>query len=301
MNYYNKIKEIIINNNITKNVNNYFNNRTELESYYNVGKIIIEAQGGESKAKYGNKLIKEYSMKLTKELGKGYSETTLKSMRKYYLYQKSQQVVDFLPWGYYTILLSLKDYNELNYYKNICLSKKISRSELKLRIKTNEYGRLPMKTKEKIIKGERLEFIENIPNPIFISTFNNELNNIKEKTLKQIIIRNLDSFLKQLGNSFTYVGNEYQIKIDNRYYYIDMLLFNVEFNCYVAIELKITELKKEHVGQIRFYMNYIDNCIKRDNHNKTIGLIICKKNNELVLEYSSDSRIYSREFALVKI
>ncbi len=113
------------------------------------------------------------------------------------------------------------------------------------------------------------------------------------------MLNNLDEFLKELGYGFTYVGNEYKIKIGNRYNYIDLLLFNIEFNCYVVIELKVVELKKEHIGQIEFYMNYINHNLKKISQEKTIGIIICKKNNEYVIEYCSDSRIMSREYRLV--
>jgi len=107
------------------------------------------------------------------------------------------------------------------------------------------------------------------------------------------------TFLKELGNGFCFIGSEYKIKIGDRYNYIDLLLFNYEFNCFVVVELKVTELKKEHIGQIEFYMNYIDKNLKNINQNKTIGIIICKKENKYVIEYCSDDRIISREYELV--
>ena len=102
-----------------------------------------------------------------------------------------------------------------------------------------------------------------------------------------------------MGNGFTYAGNEYKIKIDGKYNYIDLLLYNIEFNCYVVVELKVTELKKEHIGQIQIYMNYIDKNIKKINQDSTIGIIICKKDNKYVIEYCSDERIIAREYELV--
>ena len=105
--------------------------------------------------------------------------------------------------------------------------------------------------------------------------------------------------MNELGNSFCFVGSEYKIKIGNRYNYIDLLLFNIEYNCYVVIELKVTELKKEHVGQIQVYMNYIDNNLKKLSQDSTIGIIICKKENNYIIEYCSDDRIIAREYALV--
>ena len=102
-----------------------------------------------------------------------------------------------------------------------------------------------------------------------------------------------------MGSSYTYVGNEYPIKLGDRYNYIDLLLFNIEYNCYVVVELKVTELKKAHIGQIEVYMNYIDNNLKRINHNKTIGIIIVRENNEYIIKYSSDERIIAREYMVI--
>ena len=105
--------------------------------------------------------------------------------------------------------------------------------------------------------------------------------------------------MKELGEGFSFIGNEYKIKIGDRNNYIDLLFFNIEYNCYVVVELKITELKKEHIGQVNLYMNYIDENIKKGNQNKTIGIIICKKNNQFIIEYCSDDRIITREYELI--
>ena len=123
-----------------------------------------------------------------------------------------------------------------------------------------------------------------MPNPITIKSDTLE-KNLREYSLKQLILNNLDDFLNQLGRGFSYIGNEYKIKLGTVYNYIDLLLFNIEFNCYVVVELKITELKKEHIGQIEVYMNYIDNNLRSINQDKTIGIIICKRNNKYVIEY----------------
>ena len=105
--------------------------------------------------------------------------------------------------------------------------------------------------------------------------------------------------MNELGNSFSFIGSEYKIRIDNTFNYIDLLLFNIEYNCYVVVELKVTELKKEHIGQIQVYMNYIDENIRKINQDKTIGIIICKQDNAYVIKYCSDDRIIAREYELV--
>lgn len=137
-----------------------------------------------------------------------------------------------------------------------------------------------------------------VKNPILIKN-NFNYKEISEKVLKKLILENIESFMNELGNSFCFVGSEYKIKIGNRYNYIDLLLFNIEYNCYVVIELKVTELKKEHVGQIQVYMNYIDNNLKKLSQDSTIGIIICKKDNNYIIEYCSDDRIIAREYSLV--
>ena len=137
-----------------------------------------------------------------------------------------------------------------------------------------------------------------VKNPIMIkNTKNYEI--ISEKILKQIILEDIESFMKELGNSFCFVGSEYKIKIGNTYNYIDLLLFNYEYNSFVVVELKVTELKKEHIGQIQVYMNYIDSNLKKIYQDKTIGIIICRENNQYVIKYSSDDRILSRTYELI--
>ena len=140
-------------------------------------------------------------------------------------------------------------------------------------------------------------FLRKIKNPILIKS-KNKLTSITEKDLQNIILEDIPSFLKELGNNFSFIENEYKIKIGNRYNYIDLLLYNIEYNCYVVIELKVTELKKEYIGQIEVYMNYIDNNLKKITQDKTIGIIICKKDNHFIMEYCSDKRILSREYQL---
>ncbi len=221
-------------------------------------------------------------------------------MRKFYEIfsnEKLNTLCSILTWSHYRELLSLKNIVEINYYIKICCQRNLGVRELKQIIKSNEYERLGEKTKNKLITNEELKLPDLVPNPILIKTENNQ-ENLSEYALKQEILNNLDNFLKQLGNGFSYIGNEYKIKIGNNYNYIDLLLFNTEYNCYVVIELKVIELKKEHIGQIEVYMNYVDKVIKKPHHDKTIGIIISKKNNQFIIEYCSDERIFAREFKI---
>ena len=294
INYYNEIKTELINNDINRKVKNYSINRSDLNTYYNVGKLLSEAG-----KHYGEGIIKEYSIKLTKELGKGYTETNLKYFRQFYVFSKSHTVCDDLSWSLYRTLLSISNKNEIEYYILICKQQNLSVRELRNRIKNKEYERLPESTKNKLIKQEKIGIEDNIKNPIIINNKNN-YESINEKILQKLILEDITSFMKELGEGYSFIDNEYKIKIGNRYNYIDLLLFNIKFNCYVVVELKVTDLKKEHIGQIEVYMNYIDNNLKGINNDKTIGIIICREDNKFIMKYCSDKRILSREYKLIK-
>jgi len=300
MNYYNKIKEQLINNEVYKKVKDYSKNKNELETYYNVGKLIIEAQGGETRAKYGDSLIKEYSKKLIYEVGKKYNERTLRRIRQFYLFienQKWSAMPTKLTWSHYTELFVLNNASEINYYIDISIDQNLTYRELHEKIKNKEYERLPKDTENKLKLKEEIKINDFIKNPILIKNSYN-YTKITEKILKQLILEDLPNFLSELGEVFCFIKDEYKIKIGDRYNYIDLLLYNIKYNCYVVVELKVTELKKEYIGQIGTYMNYIDKNIKGINHDKTIGIIICKKGNDFVMEYCSDDRIFETNFVL---
>ena len=299
-NYYNEIKNELINNEVYKRVKDYSKNKNELSTYYNVGKLLIEAQGGEDRAKYGNALIKEYSERLTKEIGRGYTFSALSRMRQFYLLsEKIATLSQQLTWSHYCELLVFDNADEINYYIKQTEIYNLSVRELREKIKSKEYQRLDDKTKLKLINKEETVVSDFIKNPIVIrNKYNIDKESITEKILQRLILEDIPSFLKELGEGFTFVKNEYKIKIGNTYNYIDILLFNYIYNCFVVIELKVTELKKEHIGQIQIYMNYVDKNIKTINQDKTIGVIICKKDNGYYIEYSSDNRIFSKNYIL---
>ena len=300
MNYYNEIKNELVNNEVYKRVKDYSKNKNELSTYYNVGKLLIEAQGGEERAKYGDGLIKEYSKKLSEELGGKYNITTLKRMRQFYLIiEKGATLWHQLTWSHYRELLTFDNVDEINYYIKQTGDYNLSVRELKEKIKSKEYQRLDNNTKLKLINKEETVVSDFIKNPIVIrNKYNIDKKSVTEKILQRLILEDIPSFLKELGDGFTFVENEYKIKIGNTFNYIDLLLYNIKFNCYVVIELKVTELKKEHIGQIQIYMNYVDKNIKTINQDKTIGVIICKKDNGYYIEYSSDNRIFSKNYIL---
>ena len=296
MNYYNEIKNELINNEINRKVKTYSINKSDLNTYYIVGILLSEAG-----KHYGEGIIKEYSKKLKIELGKSYSIRLLYKMQKYYNFFSQinlPTVSANLSWSHYDEILRFNDVNKIIYYINMSEQQNLSVRQLRQKIKNNEYERLPIETKNKLIDKEEPKINDLVKNLIMIKNSNNyEI--VSEKVLQRLILEDIPVFLEQLGEGFCFIKNEYKIKLGNRYNYIDLLLFNIKYNCYVVVELKVTELKKEHIGQIQVYMNYIDQNIKGFNKNKTIGLIICGLDNKYIIRYCSDDRIISRQYIFI--
>ena len=294
INYYNQIKNTLIKNEIYKKVKDYSKNRSDLNTYYEVGRLLIEAQGGEKRAKYGNKLIKEYSKRLSKDLNMGYSERNLRNMRTFYLiFQKWQTVSAKLSWSHYVEIIKLNNAQEIKYYTYISETQNLSVRELRERIKSKENERIGYKEELKELKVNTL-----IKNQIIINT-NNKINNeISEYAPHEFILDDMDNFLKELGNGFMYAGHEVKIKIGDNYHYIDFLLFNYKFNCFIIVEITVTKMKAEYIRQVKKYMNYVDKNIKESFNENSVGIIICKKEDKYVLEYCSDSRIFTTTYKL---
>ncbi len=301
MNYYNEIKNILVDNAIGRKIREYKSNQKDLESYYNVGKLLVEAQGGEERAKYGNGLIKEYSKRLTSELGKGYSIQNLKNMRRFYLVVEKRQslIVQFkslnISWTFIIKLLKLNDVNELLYYINCINKMNLTTRELDSKLKSKEYERLDSKIKEKLVKQEEVSARDKIPDPIVLEGLEYK-KRLTEKMVQKWIDENPTSFCKSLGEGYSYIESQYKIKIGSNYNYIDILLFNYISNSFVVVEIKVTELKKEHIGQIETYMNYVGVNLKKDFHNKTTGILLVRENNKWLIKYINNDVILVRNY-----
>ena len=296
MNYYDEIKEKLVDNEIYSKVKDYSKERHKVITYFEIGKLLNDAGG-----KYGDNIIDEYSKKLVVEVGKKYNRRTLFRMKQFHSMfsdEKVSQLATQLSWSHYVELLPLKNIDEIRYYINICRKQNIGRDLLREKIRNNEYNRLPIETKNKLILDDKIEAKDLVPNPILIRNKNN-IEIFNEKALHNLILEDIESFMRELGNSFSFIGSEYKIKIGDRNHYIDLLLFNIKFNCYVVIELKVTQFKVEYISQVQKYMNYIDKNIKEISNNNTMGILICKRENKFVIEYCSDERIAIREYQLV--
>ena len=296
MNYYEEIKNKIIDNEIYCKVKDYSKERNTVNTYFEIGRLLTEAGG-----KYGDNIIDEYSKRLVVEVGKKYNRRTLFRMKQFYKVFNNEKVSTMLTqltWSHYLLLLPLNNYDEIIYYINISKQHNLTQRQLEEKIKSKEYERLSESAKSKLIANEQPLLPDLVKNPILIKN-TNKYTEISEKILQQIILEDINNFMRELGSGFSFISNEYPIKLGDRYNYIDLLLYNYKYKCFVVIELKTTKLKKEHTGQIQNYMNYIDKNIKEISDSKTVGIIICKKNDYFVIDYCSDKRIISREFELV--
>ena len=295
MDYYKEIKNKIIDNETYERVKDYSKERHRVITYYEIGKLLNEAG-----KKYGVNIIKQYSEKLVIEVGTKYNERTLRRMKQLYLFFKKQKWSPLgtkLSISHLRVLFTLKDNNEINYYVKQIINKNMSKRELEYIVKSKEYERLPAETKNKIIKEEKLEVKDLVPNPILIKNKNN-IGIVTEKVLHNLILEDIPSFMKELGNGYSFIDDEYKIKIGDTYHKIDLLLFNIKYNAYVVVELKVNEFKVEYISQVQKYMNYIDKNIKEISNNSTIGILICKRENKYVIEYCSDERIVIRKYVL---
>ena len=295
INYYNEIKNKLIDNEVYKRVKDYSKERNTVITYFEIGRLLAIAGG-----KYGDNVIDEYSKKLTKEVGKKYNRRTLFRMKQFYNVFSNEKVSTMwtqLTWSHLRLLFNL-EIDSINYYIQVIISKKLSVRELEFKIKSNEYERLPMETKNKMKNEDRLKIKDLVPNPILIKNKNN-IEVVTERILHNLILENIESFMKELDNAFSFIGSEYKIKIGDSYHKIDLLLFNIKYNSYVVVELKVTEFKVEYISQVQKYMNYIDKNVKEVSNNSTIGILICKKENRFVIEYCSLDSIVVREYEFI--
>ena len=235
--YYQEIEHLIKRNEINKRARKIEEENDTVTTYWNVGKLIVEAQGGSKRAKYGNKLIKKWSVKLTELYGKGYDYTNLSRFRKFYLSFPILGPVAQVSWTNIIKLIPIKDEAKRNYYINLCIKNNLSKRELIKEIKSNSYERLIDKPEKiDIIIPNKPTITTDMKNPIIIP-IDNEIKN--EHDLELSILANLDFFFKQLGEGFLYAGHQYKINDGKNNYYIDILLFNYKLNSFVVVELKL--------------------------------------------------------------
>ena len=309
-NIYQEIKELLYS---AKNRVYQTINTTMTETYYQIGKRIVEEeQGGETRAEYGSALLKNLSSELIKEFGKGYSEQNLKNMRQFYLiYQKRQTVSsEFkLSWSHYIFLTRIENINERNFYEIESIENSWSLRELKRQFDSGLFERLKLssdkqKLKELSLNGQVIQTAQDLIKDPYILEFVGlpELSSYSENELEQKLIDKLEHFLLELGKGFTFVARQKRITINEKHFKVDLVFYNRLLKSFVVIDLKIGELKHQDIGQMMMYVNYFDRFEKTDDENSTIGIILCKDKSKALVELTlpkDNNQIYASKYLTI--
>jgi predicted nuclease of restriction endonuclease-like (RecB) superfamily len=309
-NLYNQISELlsIAKKNVLQSVNS-----TMTRTYFEIGKLIVEEeQNGKQRAEYGKQLIIDLSKELTTEYGKGFSTTNLKQMRSFYLtYSKGQTVSDEfkLSWSHYLMLMRLDNPDERNFYEIEALENNWSLRELQRQFNSALYERLVLSRDKKGIKelSEKGQIIEKAQDSLkdpYILEFLGLPEEIKysETELEQKLIDKLEHFLLELGKGYTFVGRQVRFTFDDKHFRIDLVFYNRLLQSFVLIDLKIGEITHQDIGQMQMYVNYYDRFVKLEMENKTIGIILCKKKNDTLVEITlpeNNEQIFASKYHTV--
>ena len=309
---YQEIHDLLHNarQNIISNINS-----TMTKTYFLIGKRIVEEeQDGNKRAEYGKNLIKMLSEKLTKEFGKGFSETNLEQMRKFFkvygIPQTLSEEFQFnLSWSHYLILMRIENINARNFYEIEAFENNWSLRELKRQVNSSLYERLVLskdkeKVKELAVKGQIIEKPQDIIKDPYILEFLglDEKSDYSENKLETEIINKLEMFLLELGKGFTFVGRQVRFTFDEKHFRIDLVFYNRLLKCFVLIDLKIGEVTHQDLGQMQMYVNYYDRCIKLPDENDTIGIIICKDKNDTLVKLTlpkDNNQIFASRYTTI--
>ena len=277
----------------------YTVNKEMLKTYFEIGRRIVEEeQKGEKRAGYGKHLIETLSYELTHEFGKGFSTTGLRDMRTFYDTYKIRQTLSGelfkLSWSHYCEFIKIKDTSKRDYFEKYAVSENLSVRDLKRQIYSLHYERLLMsKNKKDLIAYERKGNIPQKPEDVIKDPYVLEFLDLSEKhmyTEKDIetkIIGDLQKFLLELGQGFSFVARQKRFTIDNDHYYIDLLFYNIYLKCYVVIEVKTTKFKHSDIGQLNFYLNYVHKKLNKKEDHAPIGILLCTEKNEIQVEFAT--------------
>lgn len=264
-------------------------------AYRNVGREIVEEeQQGKDRADYGTYLLTELSAKLTREYGKGFTETNLRYMRLFYNAFKNHHALrDELSWTHYRLLLKVEKDKAREFYMNEAINGNWSTRQLERQINSLFYDRiLASKDKKGMIQDGRVLEDKMQPENIIKDPFVLEFLNVKEneklaeKQLETALIEKLQHFLLELGNGFSFVGRQYRITADNEHFYIDLVFYNYILKFFLIIDLKTEKLTHQDIGQMDFYVRFFEDKMKQPGDNPTIGLILCTERNKTLVKYS---------------
>ena len=283
-------------------------NSTMVEAYWNIGRVIVEKQGGSNKAEYGTALIKNLSKKMTKEFGKGFTTTNLKYMRQFYLtFQKSHALSDQLSWTHYRLLMRVENENARNFYIEECIKSNWSTRQLERQITTLFYERLlSSKDKEKVSKEiyklePQIKKAEDIIRDPYVLEFLGlpENTSFLEKNLEQALIDHLQKFLLELGRGFSFVARQKRITFDGRHFYIDLVFYNYLLKCFVLIDLKVGDLTHQDLGQMQMYVHYFEEKMMNEGDNPPIGIVLCADKSDSIVKYTlskNETQVFASKY-----
>ena len=280
-------------------------------AYWNIGRLIVEEQGGKERAEYGEQLIKKLSKELTKDFGKGFTATNLKTMRKFYLlFQNSHSLRDQLSWTHYRLIIKVDDERKRDFYIDESIKSNWSTRQLERQINSFYYERLlsTQESNKEEVRNEinKLEPSKNI-NDVVKDPYILEFLNLKEnkrfleRDLEQGLIDNLQEFLLELGKGFSFVGRQRRITADGEHFYVDLVFYNYLLKCFLLIDLKLGKLTHQDIGQMDFYVRYYEKEVKGEDDNPTIGIILCSEKNETIVKYSmleESKQIFASKYML---
>ncbi|MCL1995451.1 MAG: PDDEXK nuclease domain-containing protein [Defluviitaleaceae bacterium] len=301
-------------------------------TYFEVGRMIVEEeQGGKARAKYGRRLLAELSAFLNNRVGKGFSESTLKNARKFYkTYSPSiQHIVSTeleadgknqirqtlfaelypftLGWSHYLILMRIENQDERQFYEIEATKQQWTFRQLQRQYGSSLYERLALsRDKDEFMRlaqeGQRMEKPPHmLKNPLVLEFLDlEEDSSYSETDLESAIISKLSNFLLELGKGFLFEARQKRFTFDEDHFIVDLVFYNRLLDCYVLLDLKTSKLKHQDLGQLQMYVNYFDRYVKTEKENPTIGILLCKKKNDSVVELTlpDNSNIYASEYSL---
>lgn len=280
-----------------------------VETYWNVGKQIFEAQGESERADYGSYLLEYISESLTREFGKGFTVRNLRSMRAFYIAFPIRHALRAeLGWTHYRLLLKVEDENARQFYLDECIKSTWSTRQLERQINSFYYQRLLSSQDKDNVRNEiqklekGIDAKDIIRDPYVLEFLGLEQTpNLYEKDLEQGLINHLQKFLLELGRGFSFVSRQKRITFDGEHYYIDLVFYNYILKCFVIIDLKVGKLTHQDIGQIQMYVNYFTREMMNEGDNVPIGIILCADKSESVVKYTlpeNNSQIFTSKYKL---
>ena len=280
-----------------------------VEAYWNIGKSIVEQQGGEEKAEYGVRLIAELSKQMTTDFGKGFTVANLKNMRQFYLtFPKSYALRSELSWTHYRLLMRVENKNARQFYIEEAIKSNWSTRQLERQINSFFYERLlssqnKEKVSEEIQKLEAAKVPEDIIRDPYVLEFLglNPKDDFYESDLEEALITHLQKFLLELGRGFSFVARQKRITFDGRHFRIDLVFYNYILKCFVLIDLKIGDLTHQDLGQMQMYVHYYERELMNEGDNPPIGIVLCADKSESVVKYTlpeNETQIFASKYNL---